>query len=59
MIAMKSTLEFDIGRSFLLQAALAQPVTDRETKDSGDGGADRVAEAVLAAGFDITADTAR
>jgi len=32
MIAMKFTIEPDIGRSFLLQAALPQLVTDRETK---------------------------
>jgi hypothetical protein len=32
MIAMKFTIELDIGCSFLLQAALPQPVTDRETK---------------------------
>jgi len=32
MIAMKFTIELDIGLSFLLQAALPQLVTDRETK---------------------------
>ncbi len=32
MIAMKFTIELDIGFSFLLQAALPQLVTDRETK---------------------------
>ena len=32
MIAMKFTIELDIGLSFLLQPALAQLVTDRETK---------------------------
>ena len=32
MIAMKFTIEPDIGLSFLLQAALPQQVTDRETK---------------------------
>jgi hypothetical protein len=32
MIAMKLTIEPDIGLSFLLQAALPQLVTDRETK---------------------------
>jgi hypothetical protein len=32
MIAMKFTIELEIGFSFLLQAALAQLVTDRETK---------------------------
>src|SRR2546421_9776822 len=32
MIAMKFTIELDVGLSFLLQAALPQLVTDRETK---------------------------
>ena len=32
MIAMKFTIELDIGLSVLLQAALPQLVTDRETK---------------------------
>jgi hypothetical protein len=32
MIALKFTIELDIGLSFLLQAALPQLVTDRETK---------------------------
>jgi hypothetical protein len=32
MIAMKFTIELDIGLSFLLRAALPQLVTDRETK---------------------------
>jgi len=32
MIAMKFTIELDIGLSFLLQAGLPQLVTDRETK---------------------------
>jgi hypothetical protein len=32
MIAMKFTIELGIGLSFLLQAALPQLVTDRETK---------------------------
>jgi hypothetical protein len=32
MIAMKFTVELDSGLSFLLQAALPQLVTDRETK---------------------------
>ena len=32
MIAMKFTIELDIGLSFLVQAALPQLVTDRETK---------------------------
>jgi hypothetical protein len=32
MIAMKFTIELDIGLSFPLQAALPQLVTDRETK---------------------------
>jgi len=32
MIAMKFTIELDIGLSFLPQAALPQLVTDRETK---------------------------
>jgi hypothetical protein len=32
MIATKFTIELDIGLSFLLQAALPQLVTDRETK---------------------------
>jgi hypothetical protein len=32
MIAMKFTIEVDIGLSFVLQAALPQLVTDRETK---------------------------
>ena len=32
MIAMKFTIELDIGLSFLLQAALPQLMTDRETK---------------------------
>ena len=32
MIAMKFTIELDIGLSLLLQAALPQLVTDRETK---------------------------
>ena len=32
MIAMKITIERDIGLSVLLQAALPQLVTDRETK---------------------------
>ncbi len=32
MIVMKLTIELDIGLSFLLQAALPQLVTDRETK---------------------------
>ena len=32
MIAMKFTIELDIGLSFLLQAALPQLVTDREKK---------------------------
>ena len=32
MIAMKFTIEPDIGLSFLLQAALPQLVTDRQTK---------------------------
>jgi hypothetical protein len=32
MIAMKFTIELDIGLSFLLQVALPQLVTDRETK---------------------------
>jgi hypothetical protein len=32
MIAMKFTIELDIGLSFLLQAALPQLVTDRVTK---------------------------
>jgi hypothetical protein len=32
MIAMKFTIELDIGLSYLLQAALPQLVTDRETK---------------------------
>jgi hypothetical protein len=32
MNAMKFTIELDIGLSFLLQAALPQLVTDRETK---------------------------
>jgi hypothetical protein len=31
MIAMKFTIELDIGLSFLLQAALPRLVTDRET----------------------------
>jgi hypothetical protein len=35
MIAMKFTIELDIGLSFLLQAALPQLVTDRETKTHG------------------------
>jgi len=32
MIAMKFTIELDMGLSFLLQPALSQLVTDRETK---------------------------
>jgi hypothetical protein len=32
MIAVEFTIELDIGLSFLLQAALPQLVTDRETK---------------------------
>jgi hypothetical protein len=32
MIAMKLTIELDIGLPFLLRAALPQLVTDRETK---------------------------
>jgi hypothetical protein len=32
MIAMKLTIELDIGLSFLLQAALPRRVTDRDTK---------------------------
>jgi hypothetical protein len=32
MIAVKFTIELDIGLSFLLQAALPRLVTDRETK---------------------------
>jgi hypothetical protein len=34
MIALKFTLELDIGLSFLLQAALPQLVTDREDENS-------------------------
>jgi hypothetical protein len=32
MIAMKSTIELDIGLSFLLQVALPQLATERQTK---------------------------
>jgi hypothetical protein len=41
MIAMKFTIEPDIGLSFLLQAALPQLVTDRETKTHRRGRAKR------------------
>jgi hypothetical protein len=46
MIAMKFTIELDIGLSVLLQAALPQLVTDRETKVIVVGGpSDRTAVA--------------
>jgi len=38
MIAMKFAIEIDIGLSFLIQAALPQLVTDRETKTHRRGG---------------------
>jgi hypothetical protein len=41
MIAMKFTIEPDIGLCFLLQAALPQLVTDRETKTHRRGRAKR------------------
>ena len=53
MIAMKFTIELDIGLSFLLQAALPQLVTDRETKLIVVGGpSDRtaIADAALRSG---------
>jgi hypothetical protein len=43
MIAMKFTIELDIGLSFLLQAALPQLVTDRETKTHRRARSDRTA----------------
>jgi hypothetical protein len=52
MIAMKFTIELDIGLSFLLQAALPQLVTDRETKLIVVGGpSDRTAIADAALRF--------
>jgi hypothetical protein len=46
IIAMKFTIERDIGLSFLLQAALTRLVTDRETKTHRRGGpSDRMAMA--------------
>jgi hypothetical protein len=46
MIAMKFTIELDIGLSFLLQAALPQLVTNRETKTHRRGrSSDRTATA--------------
>ena len=50
MIAMKFTIELDIGLSFLLQAALPQLVTDRETKTHRRGRSKRsyaIADAAL------------
>ena len=41
MIATKFTIELDIGLSFLLQAALPQLVTDRETKTHRHGQSER------------------
>jgi hypothetical protein len=45
MISMKFTIELDIGLSFLLQAALPQLVTDRDTKPIVVGGSKRLCPA--------------